>query len=338
MRSRRPSRTAEHNALFRAIDAAAAPKRRLVNDWLAKDFLGTLFRLTASFSRVPFIAAALRKYIDFRWPGARTSVLARTRLIDDYLASALQTGISQVVILGAGFDSRAYRVSGARNVKVFEVDHPNTSEAKAAHLVRALGTVPEHVRFVPLDFQDGSLETGLKRVGFNALSRSLFIWEGVSNYLTEEAVNTTLEFIAGMAEGTILIFTYVDEEVLRKPKEFAGGHEVQRHIAKLEEPWTFGLRPDRISEFFRERGLCLDSDFSASEYRRRYYAESARIEGYEFYHVTTAHVPNRGARPDGVDRLRSSLGAMLNSDRQAHLMTGFEGKAELNPANIGACN
>jgi methyltransferase (TIGR00027 family) len=176
---------------------------------------------------------------------------------------------------------------------VFEVDHPSTSEVKVAHIVRVLGAVPEHVRFVPLNFQDDSLEIGLKRAGFNALTRSLFILEGVSNYLTEEAVNTTLELISGMAEGTVLIFTYIDEEVLLKPNAFSGTHQVQRHIANLGEPWTFGLSPSRISEFFRTGGLCLDTDLSAGEYRSRYYADAIRIKGYEFYHVATAHVPHK---------------------------------------------
>jgi methyltransferase (TIGR00027 family) len=305
MKLHRASRTAEHNALFRAMEAATAPQRRLANDWLAKEFLGVPLRLTATLSRIPFCATVLRAYIDYRWPGSRTSLIARTRLIDDYLAAALEAGISQVVILGAGFDSRAYRVVSTQRIEFFEVDHPDTSGVKTVHLVKTLGALPGNVRFVPLNFQDDSLEAALRRAGFNALSRSLFIWEGVSNYLTEKAVNTTLEFIAGLAEGTSLVFTYVDEEVLRNPKQFAGGHEVQRLIAKLEEPWTFGLRPSRISEFFRDRGLCLDSDLSAREYRCRYYPDAEQMEGYEFYHVTTAHVPSR------VDHFRTSYTAAV---------------------------
>lgn len=145
-----------------------------------------------------------------------------------------------------------------------------------------------------MDFQTETLGQVLADAGFDARDRSLFLWEGVSNYLTEAAVRTTLSFIAGLTEGTELIFTYVDQSVIRNPSGFAGGREVQRTIAKLEEPWTFGIRPDSATEFLRECGLSLDSDLSAAEYRRLYYGRDNRIRGYEFYHVVTAHVPRAG--------------------------------------------
>jgi methyltransferase (TIGR00027 family) len=293
MKAHRPSRTAEHNALFRAIECARAPQERIVNDWLACHFLTIPFRLTAVLSRNSACAMLLCRYIDYRWPGSRTSLIARTQLIDDYLTFALAAGVPQVVILGAGFDSRPYRITGAERAHFFEVDHPNTSAVKKAHIRRALGALPEHVKYVPVNFQRDALREALEAVGFDPLGRSLILWEGVSNYLTEDSVKATLAFIAGLAEGTVLIFTYVDEAVLHNPAQFAGGSEVQKAFARLEEPWTFGIRPDRASEFFRESGLCLDSDLSAAEYRKRCYATTARIRGYEFYHVVTAHVPNK---------------------------------------------
>jgi methyltransferase (TIGR00027 family) len=293
MRAHRPSRTAEHNALFRAIECARAPQQRIVNDWLAQHFLSAPFRLTALLSRNPACAMLLCRYVDYRWPGSRTSLIARTRLMDDYLTLKLATGVPQVVILGAGFDSRAHRITGAERAHFFEVDHPNTSAVKKALIRRALGALPEHVKYVPVNFQRDPLPEALKAAGFDPLIRSLILWEGVSNYLTEDSVKATLTFIAGLAEGTVLIFTYVDEAVLHNPAQFAGGSEVQKTFARLEEPWTFGIRPDRASEFFRQSGLCLDSDLSAAEYRERYYGATPRIKGYEFYHVVTAHVPNK---------------------------------------------
>ncbi len=291
MRANRPSRTAEHNALFRAIEYSRPPQARIVSDPLAFRFLGTSFRLTALLSRVPGLRTLLCRYIDHRWPGSRTSLVARTRLIDEYLTSALGSGVRQIVLLGAGFDSRPYRLSGADRVQFFEIDHPNTSTTKKALVGRLFGMLPSHVRYVPVDFQTETLGHVLADAGFDARDRSLFLWEGVSNYLTEETVRTTLSFIAGLTEDTQLVFTYVDQSVICNPFGFAGGREVQSTIAKMEEPWTFGIRPESLTEFLRECGLSQDSDLSAADYRRLYYPESEQIRGYEFYHVVAAHVP-----------------------------------------------
>lgn len=292
MKTYRPSRTAEHNALFRAIECARPPQHRIVNDWLARKFLGAPFRLVALPSRIPIVYAFLCRYIDYRWPGSRTSVIARTRWIDDRLVAALADGASQVVLLGAGFDSRAYRISGAEHARFFEVDHPNTSAIKRAYIRRLFGRLPEHISYVSVNFQQDSLRNSLERSGFDPQSSTIVIWEGVSNYLTEEAVRKTLTFVGGLGMGTTLIFTYVDRQVLDTPTQFTGGSEVQRLIAKLEEPWTFGIRPTEAPDFFRQCGLYIDSDLSAVEYRNQYYGVAKPIKGYEFYHLVMAHVPS----------------------------------------------
>ncbi len=301
MKTHSPSRTAEHNALFRAIEFARRPDDRIVNDWMAQSFLTAPFRLVALLSRNPVCAGMLCRYIDYRWPGSRTSLIARTRLIDDYVVAAVANGIPQIVILGAGFDSRAYRIAGAERSRFFEVDHPNTSAVKKAHIARALGALPEHVTYVAVDFQRDRVPESLQAAGFNPLQRSLFVWEGVSNYLTEDAVRSTLSFIGSLAQGTALAFTYVDEAVLHNPSHFAGGREVQRTFARLQEPWTFGISPRQAFDFFQECGLDLNYDLSAAEYRKQYYKAAARTRGYEFYHVVLAHVPKR------VSYLRTGL-------------------------------
>jgi methyltransferase (TIGR00027 family) len=295
MKVYRPSRTAEHTALFRAMETVRTPDR-IVEDPMACQFLSFGFRLIARVSRNPSCAALLRRYIDYRWPGSRTSLIARTRLIDDLLAAALSDGVEQVVILGAGFDSRAYRIPGAERSRFFEVDHPNTSSAKQGLVLRSLGSLPPNVKYVEVDFQCDSLQHALASAGFQPQHRSFFLWEGVSNYLAEAGVRSALRLIAGLAAGTQLVFTYVDEAVLRDPARFPGGKEVQRTARKLAEPWTFGIHPDHAKEFFRECGLHLDSDQSAAEYRRPHYGSGMRIRGYEFYHLVTAHVPDEAEK------------------------------------------
>ena len=293
MKAKCPSRTAEHNALFRAIEHARRPKDRIIDDRMALNFLSPSFRLVALLARNPWVLAMLCRYIDARWPGARTSLVARTRLIDEYVTSALANGVSQVVILGAGFDSRAYRIADAERTRFFEVDHPNTSAVKKVHIERAVGALPKHVTYVAVDFERDQVPESLKAAGFDGSRPSLFLWEGVSNYLSEGTVSSTLSFIGRLAPGTALAFTYVDRAVLHDPAGFAGGNEVQRTIARLKEPWTFGIQPNRARAFLQECGLELDSDLSAADYRRQYYENADRIRGYEFYHVIFGHVPTR---------------------------------------------
>jgi methyltransferase (TIGR00027 family) len=207
MRVDRPSRTAEYNALFRALESAKPPHDRVLADPLAARLLSQPLRAVAKASRFAGISAIVSGYIDRRQPGVRASVVARTCLIDGLVAAALRDGIEQIVILGAGFDTRAYRIAGIDRARVFEVDHPNTSGAKRERLRGAFGALPGHVTIVEFTFGCSSLQDALEQAGFEPDSRTLFIWEGVTNYLTEEAVNATLAFIGRSPVGSRAVFT-----------------------------------------------------------------------------------------------------------------------------------
>ena len=145
MREGRASRTAEHNALFRALESALPERRRLFEDFLARAFLGRPFALVARLAALPGLRDLLPAFVDGRWPGVRSSVVARTRLIDDTIAASLGR-TEQLVVLGAGFDSRAYRLPGLAGIRVFEVDHPDTQADKRAALERVLPALPGNVR------------------------------------------------------------------------------------------------------------------------------------------------------------------------------------------------
>ena len=122
MREGHASRTAQYNALFRALESALPEARRLFEDDLARTFLSAPLRLTVALAALPGLREFVPAYIDRRWPGARTCVVARTRLIDDTISSWVE-GCEQFVVLGAGFDTRAYRLTELRDLSVYEVDH-----------------------------------------------------------------------------------------------------------------------------------------------------------------------------------------------------------------------
>jgi methyltransferase (TIGR00027 family) len=311
MKTGQASRTAEYMAFFRALESARAPRKRLFTDRFAIQFLRPGLRRAARFSRVPVLGALVPWYADRRLPGARTSGVARTRLIDDALGQTLREGIGQVVILGAGFDCRAYRLAGIGSAAVFEVDHPATLSVKRADLRRVLARIPAGVRFVEMDFDRQSLPEALMQAGFDLLHPAVFLWEGVTNYLTADAVGAVLRFVAGCAAGSRLIFTYVDRRALDGSALFEGAADLMRDVERLGEPWTFGLDPEELPDYLRERGLRLERDAGAREYRRQYFGpDGERMKGYDFYHVAIASVPTQAEPQPWVGLANASEAAM----------------------------
>jgi len=279
-------------ALFRAVETARPAGSRLFTDPFATRFLRPAYLLVARLARFPVLRSLVVRRIDGLVPGARTSAVARTRLIDDALAAAL-TSIDQVVILGAGYDCRAYRIPALAPLPVFEVDHPDTLGEKQRRLA---GHDVAHVRFVGTDFDRRSAADALAATDYEVARRTFFIWEGVTNYLSATAVDATFRWLGTAAAGSTVAFTYVHRSVLDAPGTFEGAEDLLRELVRLGEPWTFGLDPAETRAYLRARGLTLVEDLGADEYRRRYLAgRPDGRRGYAFYRVALATVADRTA-------------------------------------------
>lgn len=278
-------------AFFRAVESTRPVEQRLFDDPFAAHFLRPRLQWAVRLSRVPFFLRFVDWYADRRLPGARTSAIARTRFIDDALRSALAAGISQLVILGVGFDCRAYRLPELTSVRVFEVDYPSTLSAKLQSLRTAMPRLPENVSFVSTDFNRNCFAEALHSAGFDASQPVIFLWEGVTNYLSENAVDSVLRCVSGCKAGSKIIFTYVHAGLLDGSVPFYGSARLLRDVARLNEPWTFGLHPCQLGAFLKLRSLELDQDVPAAEYRSRYFGAAAqRMKGYEFYRIAIAQV------------------------------------------------
>lgn len=290
MQPTRTSRTAEAMALFRALETARAKRARLFDDPFAADFLPPGLRRLARLAKLPLPRALLRRYLERRFPGALTSGVARTRLIDDWARAHVAAGARQAILLGAGFDARAWRLAAFAGLPVFEVDHPATAAEKRRRLA-ALGVDAARVVSVTLDFDRETLPDALARSGFDPALRSLVIWEGVTNYLTAEAVGEVLAWAGRLAAGSGFVFTYVDAAVLREPDRFIGAARVLREVAATGEPWTFGFDPSGLPRALSEHGLVLLEDLGADDYRARYFGAAAvGMRGYAFYRAANARV------------------------------------------------
>jgi methyltransferase (TIGR00027 family) len=295
MGTRQVSCTAESMALFRALESAAPSGRRLFSDPLAAFFLQPSRHLAArAAERLPWLRTALIRFVDRRWAGARASAVARTCFIDRLLGEALVADIDQVVILGAGFDSRAYRIPGMERVRVFEIDRREIQQAKCECLRKRLSGWPPHVTFVEIDFLRQSLFDVLASAGFAISRPAFFLWEGVTNYLDSAAVDSTLRFMGTCASGSDVVFTYVHRALLDGSGEFVLSSNVRRLLQHAREPWTFGFYPAELRPYLHERGLELMRDLDAIEYGALCIgAGRDAMKGYEFYHLAAAKVSGR---------------------------------------------
>ena len=159
------SHTAEYMALFRALETAKPLNERLFTDRFARCFLSRWLCFATGLARFPLARRLVSAYVDCRQPGAQSSGIARTRLIDDAITEALRSDTRQLVTLGSGFDCRAYWILGLRHIRVFEVDLPGTLARKRECLRQALGTIPSDITFVEIDFNHQALADVLSEAG-----------------------------------------------------------------------------------------------------------------------------------------------------------------------------
>jgi len=284
----RSSLTAEYMALFRALESARSPDSRLFCDPFAHLFLHQGRKALYTLAQIPFARGLVEMLLDQNAPGARAAGIARTKWIDDEATQALAS-TPQLVLLGAGFDARAYRLPAARRVTTFELDHPETARTKQAALQNKLESLAK-VRFVHIDFNKEPLTGALNRAGFKNDQPACFIWEGVTNYLSPEAVDSALRQIARAAPGSTLLFTYVHRDVLNQPQRFFGAEKLMTRLQSYGEPWTFGLHPEEIQTYLATRGLRLVKDLGVAEVWQRAGRSKSGIRGYEFYRLASASV------------------------------------------------
>jgi methyltransferase (TIGR00027 family) len=275
MKEGKPSFSAEVMAFYRAAESAKPEAERLYYDPLAKGFLRTPLRLL---TRSRLLSGMIIWFFTERWiPGGVGVVLARSRYVDDCLRDCLTEGIGQLVILGAGYDSRAYRSSVfGRDVKVFEVDHPATQMAKTRKLIDSLGSLPRYVAYTPINLMGGALDKGLLESGYDRSLKTLFICEGVSYYLSAEAVDEILTFVAdNSAKGSSIVFDYFVQMSADKARESGTSQRRLERIAQSAkrsgEPVIFRMRPESVGEFLSSRGFGLKANLAAQDLKRLYF-------------------------------------------------------------------
>ncbi len=155
--------------------------------------------------------------INRRFKGATDTISSHIRFVDDTITQSLSSGIHQIVFLGAGYDARSYRLDFLSDKHIFEVDHPDTQKRRRSIVKSVFGTLPKHVTYVSVDFEKSSFMQALLRSGYDPSIKTLFIWEGVTKYFTESAVNDVLKAVVENAcSGSAIVFDYLFESMINR--------------------------------------------------------------------------------------------------------------------------
>jgi len=224
-------------------------------------------------------------------------VNARTKHTDDTLVALAGKGLRQVVVLGAGFDTRAYRFADKYpQLRFYEMDLPATITSKQKMAKAVLDKIPSSLLYVAIDFNTQNILDTLKKAGYQEDLLTLFIWEGVTYYITESAVEGTLRLVAEhSAPGSTIIFDYVMADVTRDDfSKYKDGRFVSFRCALAGEPWIFGFEEGQAPAFVEKCGLQVVSDMGPREMVQNYLIRSdGQPDGQpsSFFRLMHAAVP-----------------------------------------------
>lgn len=254
-------------AYLRAVESYRPAQERLFEDGFSRDLMPASWKI----SLLPGIRHAIISFMETFVPGLIGDLYCRTHYIDEALAKALRGGVKQIVILGAGFDARAYRIRGIEQAQVFELDLPKPQRLKQTFIEKRLGKLPAHVTFVPIDFGRQDLEAVLAATGFCKDLKTFFIWEGTTQYLAEVVVDRIFRYIGRVAaERSLVVFTYVHQDIIDGTARSPADLGLINTASESRTPWIFGFNPAKLPAYLRQRGLERIEELGAEDFQVRY--------------------------------------------------------------------
>jgi methyltransferase (TIGR00027 family) len=227
-----------------AIEQYFPSHQRIITDDLAYSVLPLGARALVWAMRPPLARNWMVRATERAFPGLWSGIMCRKRYIDDALIAAARE-IDAVVNLGAGFDTRACRLPYLAEIPVWEVDQPANIKSKEDRLRQGFGRLPEHVSLVSVDFDQETLGPALASRGYTEHKRTFFIWEAVTQYLTETGIGATLDFLATAPHGSRLAFTYVLKDFLDGQSLYGQERLHERYVKTRSGclAWILGKSP-----------------------------------------------------------------------------------------------
>jgi methyltransferase (TIGR00027 family) len=265
------SRTAEWTCMCRAISSLEKSPFYKSDDRLATALLPYFLMLLI---RVPFAGRLMLRI--FAAKGIYEYVIARTKYIDTAFSQALSEQFNQILLFGAGFDTRALRFQQeARQTRIFELDAPATQQAKIRQYRKRHLSIPTNLVFIAIDFDREFLADKLDTAAFHKDRRSLFILEGLLMYLEPESVHQTFQTIEQYAgAGSRVVFDYIQASVLRHEDALYGQSKAVQSVRKAGEGWRFGIEPSEIDRFVTAYGFEVSDHRCAQQLEALYFQDT----------------------------------------------------------------
>lgn len=248
------SRTAEMTCVSRAASYFEKNKCYKSNDYIAPKLLPGFM--------IPFVKMSVVRNI-YKKVGSPKGIfeyiIARTKFIDSVFIENLEAGFQQIVIFGAGFDSRGIRfISSYPDASIFELDVPTTQNAKLTQLEKRNISIPKNINFIAINFNKESFIDKLVQSGFEKNKKTLFLLEGILMYLDSDSVKETFQMISdNTIKGSEIIFDFVYSSVLKQEHRYYGEKDIAKYVQNTGEGWTFGIGEEELELFLEEYSLKL---------------------------------------------------------------------------------
>jgi methyltransferase (TIGR00027 family) len=285
------SSTAKWTCLSRAASSLESDVHYRSDDHIAKLLVpGSLsYLLRSTLIRKFFSRVMVPK-------GIYAYTIARTKYIDAIFRAALAAGIDQVLIFGAGFDTRALRFQAeAGDTRFFELDVPITQKAKLDRYARRGIDIPTNIGFISIDFDRELLAEKLSSAGFQRNRRDLFVLEGLLMYLQPESVDQTFKVIEDFAgQDSLMVFDYVRKSVLRGTGACYGEREIVKSVSKAGEQWHFGIQAGELEIFLKQYGFSVDEHRDARRLERMYFTDAS---GKRLGRINGSHCLVKAVKP-----------------------------------------
>ena len=259
-----------------AVEQYEPQAQRIIDDYLAAKIMPGGYRLFLKLMRFPLLRRWMFNVSEKELAGIWSGFLCRKRYIDETVVTAVEkNSVVAIVNLGAGYDTRLYRLHALAKIPAWEVDQPVNIEAKQKGIDRALGAIPPHVTLTPINFITQDLGEILNSRGYAGDVPTFYIWEAVSQYLTEAAVHRTFQYLSLAAAGSQLTFTYVLKDFI-EGKNLYGAEKFYERAVTKGNMWHFGFDPAEVADFLQKYDWRLIEDLSYEELNNRYAEPTGR--------------------------------------------------------------
>jgi methyltransferase (TIGR00027 family) len=278
------SRTAQMVCFLRALSYYEEDESYKSNDYMAFNFLPFLLKVVL---KIKFLRERVKKKLSDS--GMYEYIIGRTKVIDNVF-KRYSKNVDQVLILGAGFDSRGVRFrSILKDTKIFELDSAQTQQLKIKKINKNKVSVPKHLKLIPIDFEKDSLPEILDRNNFKKNKSSLVLLEGLTMFLDPKAIDSLFKDISHhCGKGSIIVFDYLYDSVLNN--EMNHGEEVTKTVSSLGEEYKFGIQKGSIEKFASKYGFELVDEFNADKLKNKFFSnrKSDNNKPIDLYAIVTA--------------------------------------------------